>query len=177
MSEHTAIEWADSLNGRRQDRGAVISDCGKFRYVLWRVFDRSLPALVFIMLNPSTADADVDDPTIRKCIGFAQRLGFGAIRVVNLFAWRATDPRDLRLHGYQVGPCNDEIIDLTLDGDSTVVCAWGSHARGLSRPAAVLRIVKRHNLTPHALQINAGGIPAHPLMLPYSSALRPFHHA
>ena len=75
--------------------GAVVSDDGLYRYILTRTWDRSLPALVFCMLNPSTADATVDDPTIRKCIGFAQRLGYGGIIVVNLFAYRATKPREL----------------------------------------------------------------------------------
>ena len=74
-------------------KGAVISDCKRYRYRLWRIWNGSQSRLVFVMLNPSTADGEQDDPTIRKCVGFAERLGYGGIEVVNLFAWRATDPR------------------------------------------------------------------------------------
>ena len=155
-------------------RCATISECGKYRYHLSRKWgDR--PSLCFVMLNPSTADADADDPTIRKCIGFATRLGFGSIDVVNLFAYRATDPANLKKAGYQVGPKNDAWIEtttlLTYANGGETVLAWGANARKLSRPAEVLALLKRCGIAPKVLRRCADGTPQHPLMLPYTCAL------
>lgn len=77
-------------------KGAKISECGKYRYQLWRIWDESLPKVLFIMHNPSTADADVDDPTIRRCIAYAKEWGYGGLYVGNLSPYRATDPKDLK---------------------------------------------------------------------------------
>jgi hypothetical protein len=85
------------------DRGATLSDCGRYRYRLWRRWADG-PTVLFVMLNPSTADADVDDPTIRRCIGFARSWGAGALEVVNLYAWRATQPAELKA---AVGPVGE----------------------------------------------------------------------
>jgi hypothetical protein len=123
------------------------------------------------MLNPSTADADQDDPTIRKCIGFADRLGFGAIVVANLFAFRATDPANLRRAGYLVGPENDHAIAAAARDSNLTICAWGAHARGLARPGEAHAILRGIGVTPKALDLTADGIPRHPLMLRYSDAL------
>ncbi|MCY1169393.1 hypothetical protein D9M73_94210 [compost metagenome] len=152
---------------------ALVSPCGKFRYTLSRCWDEDLPWVTFIMLNPSTADAQEDDATIRKCIGFCRRLGFGGFWVVNLFAFRATDPKDLKRASYPVGPDNDIHLASAVALGGEVICAWGSNAKGLSRPAEVLAILKKMGRKPMALQINAGGIPAHPLMLPYTCTLIP----
>lgn len=111
---------------QRDERSALISPCGTYRYWLHRRWDdREL--LYWIMLNPSTADAMKDDPTIRKCIGFAKLNGYGGIAVGNLFAYRATDPRELILcRGFvePVGPDNDAQIK-GIPTDRDVVCAWG----------------------------------------------------
>lgn len=160
-------------------RTAVVSQCGLYRYTLRRVWDEALPVLVFVMLNPSTADALVDDATIRKCVGFASRRGFGGIQVVNLFAYRATDPRDLRAADWAVGPDNDgHIIDAVSSPDTRVVCAWGAHARGRrgqERVAQVLDIIATWaTRAPLALRVAEDGTPHHPLMLPYTCELSPF---
>lgn len=152
-------------------RSAVISECGKYRYILRRSWDISRPALGFVMLNPSTADADKDDPTIRKCIGFADRMGFGAIVVTNLFAHRATDPANLRRAGYPIGPDNDFWIEQGARESEMVVAAWGANARNLDRPRQVLQLLTLHCKRPHALRLTADGIPCHPLMLPYTCNL------
>lgn len=153
---------------------ATISDCGMFRYQLSRRWGQGRPML-FVMLNPSTADASVDDPTIRKCIGFAQRNGCEAIEVVNLFAYRATDPRDLARAGYPIGPLNDDHIAAaaasTKCAGGIVVCAWGAHARGLYRANDVSIRLAKICCEPHALKLLSDGTPAHPLMLPYASQL------
>ena len=88
------------------DRTALFSPCGRFRYRLGRRWGEG-PTIAFVLLNPSTADDQRDDPTIRRCIGFARRLGFGGLEVVNLYAYVATDPAELRRVGYLVGDEND----------------------------------------------------------------------
>jgi hypothetical protein len=148
---------------------ALISACGLFRYWLTRTWDPALPVLVFVMLNPSTADARLDDPTIRKCIEFARRMGYGGIVVVNLFAFRATNPKDLKAAGYQVGRDNDQYIKEACQGRD-VVCAWGSNARGLARPSVVLALLRAWGVMPMALRLTDDGVPWHPLMLSYNDA-------
>ncbi|AKJ28749.1 DUF1643 domain-containing protein [Caldimonas brevitalea] len=154
-------------------RTAMLSDCSRYRYRLGRRWGDGQP-LAFVMLNPSTADGTEDDPTIRKCIGFATRLGYNAIEVVNLFAFRATDPCDLRAAGYPVGPDNNGHIESACRWAPMVICAWGANAKGLQRPVDVLRMLAAWGCEPMALRVAAGGIPAHPLMLPYSCSPVPF---
>lgn len=121
---------SDFLKAQMDYRTAVISGCGFYRYSLTRKWSDD-PILYWIMLNPSIANADVDDPTIRKCVTFAKRNGFGGIVVMNLFAKRATDPRELLLYEYHraVGRENDAYIQTTPPG-STVVAAWGAFPYG-----------------------------------------------
>lgn len=156
------------------EMGAIISPCEKFRYVLTRNWDATKPKIGFVMLNPSTADAYQDDATIRKCIKFARFNGGGGLIVTNLYAYRARDPKDLKAAGYLVGPDNDHHIDQMCKYASTVICAWGTNARGHDRATLVLGRIIRNGHRPKALALNDGGVPAHPLMLPYSSNLREF---
>lgn len=153
---------------------AIISQCGTYRYRLGRRWaDGS--GMLFVMLNPSTADADLDDPTIRKCIGFASRAGCGAIEVVNLYAYRATDPKALKAAGWPVGPENHEhtvhAIMEVMHGGGIVVAAWGANARGRPEASEMLAKMARTGIAAHALRILPDGTPAHPLMLPYSCSL------
>ena len=106
--------------------GATFSADRRYRYRLWREWDRSRAVVAFVMLNPSTADASRDDPTIRRCIGFARAWGFGGVEVANLFALRATDPRHLRGVPDPVGPRNARSLKLALAHASLVVVAWGA---------------------------------------------------
>ncbi len=161
------LEVTDTL------KHAVISACGKFRYRLWRKWGEGSP-LLFVMLNPSTADADVDDPTIRRCIRFAQAHGFGELEVVNLYAYRATDPRDLRRAGYPVGPENDDHIAAAARESAAVCLAWGANVAGLERPKIVLPKLRRLGVKLQCLRITRSGYPQHPLMLPSSCRLMPF---
>lgn len=152
------------------DKGAIISECGTFRYRLWRRWSSNVKPVTFVMLNPSTADANEDDPTIRKCIGFATRIGQGAIEVVNLYAYRATKPADLKAAGFQRGPENDRHIIDACSGSHVVICAWGAHARGLDRPRAVLDMLRSRGIATHALAVTDDNLPRHPLMLGYDAA-------
>ena len=111
---------------------AVISDCERYRYRLTRRWDDG-PTCTFIMLNPSTADARKDDPTIRRCIGFARREGCAALLVINCFAFRATKPADLFAAEDPIGPENDRhIMAASLDADGQVIAAWGDRRSGLN---------------------------------------------
>lgn len=160
------------------ERGAVISDCGRYRYWLGRRWGPGR-RVTFCMLNPSTADARVDDHTIRKCIGFARRWGFEAIGVVNLFAWRATHPADLMAEHWAgtniVGPDNDSHLRTTLSCSQQVVAAWGRHraVRIGSRVATVRAMLDE----PMCLGLSRLGDPLHPLTLSYATPLVPFAEA
>jgi hypothetical protein len=166
---------------------AVISSCGRYRYRLTRTWDASKNKLVFVMLNPSTADAEQDDPTIRKCIGFAKRLGYGGIKVVNLFAYRATDPKALRHHhgahgDMVIGPENDRYLmyasenaDGTLPrANDTLVVAWGGHGDHYPRRVRDVLAVVRRICKPMCLGYTKSRQPRHPLMLPYATELEAY---
>jgi len=148
-------------------RSAEISACGTYRYVLRRTWNYALPELVYVMLNPSTADATEDDATIRKCCGFARRFGFGGIVVVNLFALRSRDPKALRMHAAPIGVDNDTwIMRETADPTRSILVAWGCHARHFpSRVKTVCQLIAR---PVSALRVTKDGHPEHPVMLPYS---------
>ena len=112
-------------------RDAIISACGTYRYTLVRQWDQTKPLLPFLMLNPSTADAKQDDPTIRRCIGFADREGCGGIVVVNLYAFRSTDPKRLVDVVDPVGPFNmtaiHDVAAVASEAGVPIVCAWGAN--------------------------------------------------
>ena len=153
-------------------RTAEISPDGRYRYLLGRRWS-SGPRATFIMLNPSTADAAQDDPTIRRCIGFARGWGLGAMQVVNLYALRATDPAALWRAQDPVGPYNDAILAACAlaHQDAPLVAAWGANARH-DRVAAVLRLPGMDRLT--TLGVTKAGHPRHPLYLPATAVLRPW---
>ena len=143
-------------------RGAIISDCGTYRYRLWRRWDAG-PACVFIMLNPSTADATNDDPTIRRCIGFAKREGCGSLEVVNLFAFRATSPADLKKAEDPVGPENDSYLQQAMFyAKGTVIAAWGAHGSYLNRDKDVRQLLDEPLKCLGMTKTNA---PKHPLYI------------
>lgn len=155
---------------------AAISNCGRYRYTLTRPGDLTAwrgPA-VFVMLNPSTADADQDDNTIRRCRGFAQEWGCDGIVVVNLYAWRATKPAELWKQKDPVGPENDQHIIEALENSDTLVFAWGANARA-ERVKAVYELIARHSLlVPLCLGTTKDGSPRHPLYIKKDQPLIPW---
>lgn len=154
------------------NKDAVLSVCGTFRYRLTRRWDYTSPVLVFVMLNPSTADAAVDDPTIRRCMSFARIANYGGIEVVNLYAYRCSKPEGLNLAGWPVGVDNDRHIEEACR-DKIVYCAWGAHARrNTVRMWTVYQIIRRVALSVNALAITNDGMPRHPLYL--SGSCKPF---
>lgn len=165
---------SDDLFGPAMKRGAILSDCGRFRYALTRLWDEALPVLLFVMLNPSTADALIDDATIRRCMAFAQAHGYGGVEVVNLFAYRATAPADLRRAAYPVGPANDEHIAAAAARAGDVCVAWGACDAVDARAQVVMPLLRAAGHEPLCLHITRSGYPGHPLYLPAASRLRPF---
>ncbi|HEY0684696.1 MAG TPA: DUF1643 domain-containing protein [Steroidobacter sp.] len=150
---------------------AVFSACGTYRYTLERpLTPKPLSWLLWVMLNPSTADAATDDATIRRVIGFTRSWGYQGALVGNLYAFRATNPADLwaykRGGGDIVGPENDEHINDLLRRASRVVIAWGAHAsRDPKRAEHIEKLLKRRREV-HALGFTARGEPLHPLRQP-----------
>ncbi len=141
--------------------GAFLSPCGTYRYWLERRWDETLPACAFIMLNPSTADASKDDPTIRRVMGFCEAWGFGGVNVYNIFALRSTDPAALKSHPDPIGPDNDTYLGQIPD-DAVVVAAWGTHGAYRGRAFEVRRMFKGRLW---CLGTTNDGHPKHPLYI------------
>jgi hypothetical protein len=156
-----------------QNGGTEISECQRYRYHLWRVvLGLHSSRCLFVMLNPSTADTTSDDPTIRKCRGFCQRWGFGVLSVVNLFAFRSTDPHGLLGIEDPTGPRNDWFILNEANKSDRIVLAWGSHPdlgdTFTSRSMSVQRLLVEHAPKVITLGRCKNGSPRHPLMVPYA---------
>jgi hypothetical protein len=155
---------------------AILSECGRYRYLLRRWWNPAVVPLVFVMLNPSTADATMDDPTIRRCMGFAKRDGYGGILVGNLYAYRATKPADLWKTEDPVGPDNDVYLRRLASSarvhDMPVVAAWGASAR----PERVERVLGIESMREVlcSFGVTKAGHPRHPLYLPGNSVLSPW---
>jgi len=143
--------------------GAEFSPCRRYRYRLWRTWGDPRELLLLVMLNPSTADASADDPTIRRCIAFAKRWKHGALEVVNLFAWRSTDPDELLDVPDPVGPGNDEVVLAAARGARRVIAAWGAHRAAQERAPTVLRLLAGAGVVAYHLGLNEDGSPKHPL--------------
>ncbi len=143
------------------ERSATLSPCRAYRYALWRRWGRG-PYAMFIGLNPSTADETNDDPTIRRCIGFARAWGYEALCMTNLFAYRATQPADMKKAADPVGWENDGALKMLARDAGVVVAAWGAHGTFKGRDQSVRLGVP--NL--HYLRLTKDGHPGHPLYLP-----------
>ena len=153
---------------RRVDWGGASAE---YRYTLWVIWDDFGKLVQFIGLNPSTADEQNDDPTLRKCIGFAKRWGMGSICMTNLFAWRDTKPQNMKRALNPIGILNDYYITEVANVAEMTIAAWGNEGVHLGRDKEVRKLIS--NLK--ALKINkATGQPAHPLYIPYETTLVPF---
>jgi hypothetical protein len=157
---------------------ATISPCGKYRYSLRREWGGSAFVLPIIMLNPSTADAAVDDPTIRRCMAFARREGFAGIQVVNLFAFRATSPDDMMAAPDPFGPEGSDYIERALNSSSVtgvpVLAAWGTLGGHRDRAASVICSAKGWGAQLVCLGTTKDGHPRHPLYVRGDQPFVPF---
>ncbi|RMH49565.1 MAG: DUF1643 domain-containing protein [Alphaproteobacteria bacterium] len=146
---------------------AVYSPCERYRYELTRVWRPDDGRILFVMLNPSTATEVQNDPTVERCERRARALGYGAFRVTNIFAFRATDPRVMRAADDPVGPENDQAIVAGAEWADTIVCAWGTHGAHLGRGPAVERLLRATGRPLHHLGLTREGHPRHPLYVGY----------
>ncbi|MFN4057701.1 MAG: DUF1643 domain-containing protein [Roseinatronobacter sp.] len=145
---------------------AVYSPCMAYRYLLTREWGPGRRAL-FIMLNPSTATEAQNDPTVERCERRARALGFGAFRVCNIFAFRATDPKVMRAVGDPVGPLNDAAILGSVPWADQVICAWGTHGAHLGRGPQVEGLLRGAGAALWHLGLSKAGHPKHPLYIGY----------
>ena len=150
---------------------AIFSEDKMFRYELWRWWDKSKPFVMFIGLNPSTADETNDDPTIRRCIGFAQDWGYGGLCMTNLFALRATDPKVMLNFPKSIGPDNDEHLIMVSDKAGKIIAAWGIHGSHRNRDKEVMAFIPDM----FCLGITKNGNPKHPLYIKKDKKLELFN--
>lgn len=145
------------------EKGATL-DSDNHRYLLTRTWDRTTPPACFVMLNPSTADHDRDDPTIKTCIKFARCWGYGGIIVVNLFSYRTSHPRKLYTldHADAVGAFNDRYISEAITKSTLIVVAWGNHGRLKDRDLDVLDLIRAHNAA-MCFGVTKSNMPLHPM--------------
>jgi len=142
-------------------KSAVISADKIYRYELRRIWDDSKSFVMFIGLNPSTADEANDDPTITRCINYARAWGYGGLIMANLFAFRSTDPSQLRMTPEPIGAENNSYLSKLQDEVAMIVVAWGNHGSLFNRGNEVIKMLKN----PHFLEMSKEGQPKHPLYL------------
>ena len=162
------LRWFDMSIDLATAAGATISACGRYRYDLhrcWRL-DCGKGLVNFILLNPSIGDHLLDDPTIRRCRGFAQSWGYGSLVITNLYGFRATDPDALALADDPIGEENDIYLGARANEADLVVFGWGTHPMARRRAGDVESLVLDAGKVPHVLRLTKGGHPAHPLYLP-----------
>jgi len=153
-------------------KGAAISEDGKYRYLLWRNWDPEKLKVVFIGLNPSAADAIVDDPTVRRCIGYAKTWGYGGLRLLNLFAFRTVSPKLLVKAQDPVGPKNDHYLETYSMSGSCLIACWGTFGSFRGRQGEVLASLPLSKV--YCLGLTQGGNPKHLLYLRKSLAPTPW---
>ena len=142
--------------------GAVIR--GDYRYLLWREWDSQSKTISFIMLNPSRADAQVNDPTITRCIKFAKSWGYGRLEVVNLFAYRTSKPSLLKQATEPIGRDNDRYIIKSVLKSDRIILAWGNHGAWQQQDIYIVELLKNYNHL-YSLGMTKRGCPRHPLYL------------
>ena len=153
---------------------ATYSNCETYRYALTRTWDDSGARVNFLMLNPSTATEVQNDPTVERCERRARALGFGAFRVTNIFALRATDPRDMRAAADPIGAGNDAAILAAADWATQVICAWGTHGAHMGRGPEVETLLRPTGVPLLHLGLSKAGHPKHPLYISYATQPEPW---
>lgn len=154
-------------------RNAVIDSTGLYRYSLEREWEPTAPRLAFVMLNPSLADAITDDPTLRRCISFAQSWGYGSLEIVNLFAYRASRPTILKQITDPIGSENDRYLKKAVDLADKIIVAWGNQGILKNRAKVVLHWLDGFD-TLYCLGITQRGYPRHPLYV--KSSTKPVYY-
>ena len=164
------------MNIRSTENGfAIFSPCETYRYVLGRTFETGRATVAFIGLNPSTATEAKDDPTMRRCIAFSQRWGYRHLIMLNLFAYRATDPHDLDItHNSVIGEDNDLWLRAIPPRVNLIIAAWGAGGKRFHRGAYVRRLLKAAGTELKCFDVTNGGHPKHPLYVHGDTEPRPY---
>jgi len=157
--------------------GALFSTCRRYRYRLWRFWDPLVKPVLFIGLNPSTADEVENDPTVERMCRRAKEWKYGGLIVCNIFAIRGTDPKVIYKDTWPIseggGSRNNIEIRVAAQESAIVICGWGTHGMKWGRGEEVLELLRKIGTTPYALKMNKRGTPAHPLYLSYSALPEP----
>ena len=153
---------------------ALYSPCERYRYALTRIWDSAGGKVLFVMLNPSTATEVQNDPTVERCERRARALGYGAFRVCNIFAFRATDPKVMRAAPDPVGPGNDAAITEGAAWADRIICAWGTHGAHLARGPEVAALLRSTGQPLFHLGLSKDGHPKHPLYIGYAQQPQPW---
>jgi len=148
---------------------AIYSPCEAYRYSLTRIWEPSGKRALFIMLNPSTATETQNDPTVERCERRSRTLGYGAFRVTNIFAYRATDPKVMRAQTDPIGPENMKTIAQSCDWATDIICAWGTHGEHMSQGPAVEKLLRDKRVSTKHLGLSKAGHPKHPLYIGYAT--------
>lgn len=153
---------------------ANYSDCDRYRYALTRVWDEAALRLTYVMLNPSTATEVQNDPTIERCERRARALGYGGIRITNIFAWRDTDPKALKRAAAPIGPDNDRIVAEASSWGDLTLCGWGAHGTHMDRGAEIAELLRSTGHRLATLGLSKAGHPRHPLYISYQTQPEPW---
>ena len=165
INKHIALEGTE----QEHIREATYSNCRKYRYGLKIVWDKSKPIMVYCCLNPSTATEMQNDPTIERLERRARQKDFGGMWMLNIFAYRATEPKDMKSQENPVGTLNDDYISYVVSetGAKKIHCGWGNHGLHLDRQKQITELFNQLGVSGLAIKINKNGTPAHPLYQSY----------
>jgi len=174
-------DFASTQNGPLRlacyvDAGAHFSVCHQYRYVLWRTWEPNKKFAMFVGLNPSTADAESDDPTIRKCVGFARRWGYGGVHMLNLFSYRATNPKQMLHVDEPVGEATNQWLAKYAAASEIVVACWGAHGAHRERWKDVCEVHLSYARL-SCFGLTRSGMPRHPLYIGYETVPVQFAYA
>lgn len=156
------------------ENDAVISECGRYRYLLRRTWDHAKPRALLVMLNPSTADATIDDATIRSCVRLLSGQGYGSMEVVNVFAYRSTDPNELSKQADPFGPRNHDVVRAAIHRCDVVICAWGAYPPARQHAVQILNDARMHRPAVYCFGKTKAGAPKHPLYIKSGTSLEVF---
>jgi len=169
------------IRRRHMNRDCIFSPDRKYRYSLWRtwedLFNVDSRFVAFVCLNPSVADERNDDPTVRRCVDYSKRWKFVTYCMLNIFAFRSTDPNVMLKERDPIGPDNDRIILEIAREASLVVCAWGNHGAHLGRDRHVTKMLTGAGVKLTCLRLTDAGQPWHPLYLPANLKPTPYENA
>ena len=170
MSSQLVVKMFEHPDG--SVREAAYSLCGKYRYYLtirWARHDDH--RIVFLLLNPSTATEEQNDPTVERCYRRARSLGYDSMTILNLFAYRSTSPSRMKSQEDPVGPANDIVIgkECSHSNVSAVLCGWGEHGSHHGRAPFVIEKLQALDVNLYCLKVNASGNPIHPLYVSYET--------